>query len=131
MDGFSEGEWDVYEAGQIPNAPLYGTGKKGERMGEVTTSSPPETTDDREAMLHDIKHQVAFTRDEIGKDALDECVLAAIAKVPTRTLHSGTASLLFIRRRPGTDWPWSDHLPALHRCIDDRPAQSKVAKHRP
>lgn len=51
-------------------------------MGEVTTSSPPETMDDRQAMLRDIEEEVAFTRGEIGKDALDKRVLAAIAKVP-------------------------------------------------
>lgn len=40
------------------------------------------TTDDRSAMLRDIAAEVAYTRREIGKDALDARVMAALAKVP-------------------------------------------------
>ena len=38
--------------------------------------------DDRKAMLRDIEAEVAFTRREIGKDALDERAMAAMARVP-------------------------------------------------
>lgn len=38
--------------------------------------------EDREAMLRDLIEEVAFTRHEIGKDALDARVMAAMAKVP-------------------------------------------------
>ncbi|MFN6961640.1 MAG: protein-L-isoaspartate O-methyltransferase family protein, partial [Rhodocyclaceae bacterium] len=37
---------------------------------------------EREAMLRDIEDEVRWTRHEIGKDALDARVMAAIAKVP-------------------------------------------------
>lgn len=37
---------------------------------------------ERKAMLRDILEEVALTRYEIGKDALDERVMAAMAKVP-------------------------------------------------
>ena len=40
------------------------------------------TAADRKAMLHDILEEVALTRYEIGKAALDERVMAAMAKVP-------------------------------------------------
>ncbi|MDP3036286.1 MAG: hypothetical protein Q8N07_01030, partial [Rhodocyclaceae bacterium] len=38
--------------------------------------------DDRAAMLRDIEDEVAYTRHEIGKDALDARVMAAVARVP-------------------------------------------------
>ena len=38
--------------------------------------------DDRAAMLRDIEHEVALTRHEIGKDALDQRVMDAMAAVP-------------------------------------------------
>lgn len=38
--------------------------------------------DNPKAMLRDIDMEVAYTRNEIGKDAFDERVMAAIAKVP-------------------------------------------------
>lgn len=38
--------------------------------------------DDRAAMLRDIEDEVACTRHEIGKDALDARVMAAVARVP-------------------------------------------------
>lgn len=40
------------------------------------------TMPDQNAMLRDIEKEVAYTRDEIGKDALDARVMAAMAKVP-------------------------------------------------
>ncbi len=40
------------------------------------------TTADQEAMLRDIIEEVAVTRHEIGKAALDQRVMAAMAKVP-------------------------------------------------
>lgn len=42
----------------------------------------PEMGDDHGAMLRDIEEEVFFTRREIGKAALDERVMAAVAKVP-------------------------------------------------
>ncbi|MCK9382555.1 MAG: protein-L-isoaspartate(D-aspartate) O-methyltransferase [Sulfuritalea sp.] len=48
----------------------------------VTASWTSATAADRKAMLRDILEEVAMTRYEIGKDALDERVMAAMAKVP-------------------------------------------------
>lgn len=40
------------------------------------------TLDGHAAMLRDIRDEVAYTRHEIGKDALDTQVMAAVARVP-------------------------------------------------
>jgi len=41
-----------------------------------------DALDGRAAMLRDIREEVAYTRHEIGKDALDAQVMAVIARVP-------------------------------------------------
>jgi len=45
-------------------------------------TSTSAVIEDRAAMLRDILEEVAYTRGEIGKDALDARVMAAMAKVP-------------------------------------------------
>ena len=45
-------------------------------------TSTSAAIEDRAAMLRDILEEVAYTRGEIGKDALDARVMAAMAKVP-------------------------------------------------
>ena len=48
----------------------------------VTASSILGITADHKEMLRDIDQEVAFTREQIGKAALDARVMAAMAKVP-------------------------------------------------
>ncbi|MDP1605606.1 MAG: protein-L-isoaspartate(D-aspartate) O-methyltransferase [Rhodocyclaceae bacterium] len=45
-------------------------------------SGARDALDGRAAMLRDIREEVAYTRHEIGKDALDARVMAAVARVP-------------------------------------------------
>jgi len=55
------------------------------RAGKPDTAAQAEADAlraEREAMLRDIAAEVAWTREEIGKAALDERVMAALAKVP-------------------------------------------------
>lgn len=45
-------------------------------------AADPTHREERSAMLRDIEREVAYTRGEIGKDALDPRVMAAMAAVP-------------------------------------------------
>ncbi|OHC63827.1 MAG: protein-L-isoaspartate O-methyltransferase, partial [Rhodocyclales bacterium GWA2_65_20] len=49
---------------------------------DAMKTSTSAVIEDRAAMLRDILEEVAYTRGEIGKDALDARVMAAMAKVP-------------------------------------------------
>ncbi|MDD5249852.1 MAG: protein-L-isoaspartate(D-aspartate) O-methyltransferase [Rhodocyclaceae bacterium] len=51
-------------------------------MGRMTAGPTSGTTKDIQAMLREIAAEVAYTHREIGKDALDARVMAAMAKVP-------------------------------------------------
>lgn len=51
------------------------------------------TLEGRAAMLRDIREEVAYTRHEIGKDALDARVMAAVAKVPRERFIPAPARL--------------------------------------
>ena len=59
-----------------------------------------EAMDDRAAMLRDIEEEVALTRREIGKEALQERVMAAMAKVPRERFVPESQRVLAFRNGP-------------------------------
>ena len=59
-----------------------------------------EVMDDRAAMLRDIEEEVALTRREIGKEALQERVMAAMAKVPRERFVPESQRVLAFRNGP-------------------------------
>jgi len=59
-----------------------------------------EAMDDRAAMLRDIEDEVALTRREIGKEALDERVMAAMARVPRERFVPESHRVLAFRNGP-------------------------------
>jgi protein-L-isoaspartate(D-aspartate) O-methyltransferase len=59
-----------------------------------------EAMDDRAAMLRDIEEEVALTRREIGKEALQERVMAAMAKVPRERFVPESHRVLAFRNGP-------------------------------
>jgi protein-L-isoaspartate(D-aspartate) O-methyltransferase len=61
---------------------------------------PWETTDDRAAMLRDIEYEVTLTRHQIGKDALDQRVMDAMAKVPRERFVPESHRVLAFRDGP-------------------------------
>ena len=70
-------------------------------MSPADASLPYEAlADDRSAMLRDIGMEVAYTRKEIGKDVLDERVMAAIAKVPREQFVPESHRIFAFRNGP-------------------------------
>lgn len=69
-------------------------------MEEITTRPTSRDTDAIKAMLRDIRDELAFTREEVGKDAFDERTLAAIAKVPREQFVPEPHRVLAFRNGP-------------------------------
>lgn len=69
-------------------------------MEEMTTRPASRDTGAIKAMLRDIGDELAFTREEVGKDAFDERMLAAIAKVPREQFVPEPHRVLAFRNGP-------------------------------